>query len=99
MPDYPSPPAAQPNIKQVEVDMGAVPILQQTFTITDAAVSPSSRIVGTVANEAPTGKELDEMEMDTLDLKFTPESGQFKVLVTGGNGYLEGKFKINYLVG
>jgi len=39
------------------------------------------------------------MEMDAIDLKFQPGSGQFIVRVKGLEGYLHDKFKINYAVG
>jgi len=87
------------DVKQTEVDFGALPSFQQIFIVTDSDVTPTSQLIGTVAYEAPTGKDLDEMEMDDIDIKFGPGSGQFDVIVTGMEGYLEGNFKINYLVG
>jgi hypothetical protein len=87
------------NIKQTEVDFGTTPLAAQEFTVTDADVSGTSQIIGTVAYEAPTNKDLDEMEMDAIDLKFQPGTGQFIVRLTGLEGYLHDKFKINYLVG
>ncbi len=94
-----SPGAGSTNIKQTEVDFGTVPISEKEFTITDADVLVTSQLIGNVAYEAPTGKELDELEMDSLDLKFAPGAGQFKIYAKGLDGYLADKFKINYLVG
>ena len=93
------PGAGSINIKQIEIDFGTIPISEKEFTITDEEVLITSQITGNVAYEAPTGKELDELEMDSIDLKFASGSGQFKIYAKGLEGYLEGKFKINYLIG
>ena len=87
------------DLKQTEIDFGVTPVAELEFTIVDADVSPTSQLMGGVAYEAPTGKDLDELEMDQLDLKFAPDTGQFKLYVTGLTGYVAGTFKINYLIG
>ncbi len=87
------------DIKQTEIDFGATPVSEASFIITDASVLVTSQLIGNVAYEAPTGKELDELEMDSLDLKFAPGAGQFTLYVRGLDGYIADKFKINYLVG
>jgi len=86
-------------VRQTEIDFGAVPLSEKSFVITDAAVSASSHLIGNVAYEAPTGKDLDELEMDGLDLKFAPGAGQFTLYARGLDGDVADKFKINYLVG
>lgn len=92
-------PTASVAIQQTEIDFGMVPVAEASFIVTDAAVSPSSRIIGSIAYVAPTGKDLDEMEMDALDLKFAPGSGQLTIWARGLDGYIADKFKVNYLVG
>jgi hypothetical protein len=94
-----SDPAAVVNIKQTEVDFGATPVQEASFTIVDADVGPTSQLIGNVAYEAPTGKDLDEVEMDAIDLKFGPGSGQFSLYARALDGYIADKFKINYLIG
>jgi hypothetical protein len=93
---FPAPPH---NVKQTEVDFGDDKVTEKSFTITDADVSPTSQIVGTVAYEAPTGKDVDEVEMDSFELKFRPGSGSFVLFMKALEGSVYGKFKINYLVG
>jgi hypothetical protein len=88
-----------PIVKQTEVDFGATPISESSFTITDIDVISSSHIEGSIAYEAPTGKDLDELEMDEIDLKFGVGIGQFTIYAKGMEGYLHDKFKINYLIG
>lgn len=87
------------NIKQTEIDFGSVPVSEASFIIIDADVIASSQLIGNIAYEAPTGKELDEVEMDAIDLKFAPGVGQFTLYATGIDGYLADKFKVNYLIG
>lgn len=94
-----TPGAGSTNIKQTEIDFGTVPVSEKEFTISDVDVLITSQIMGNVAYEAPTGKELDELEMDSIDLKFAPGSGSLTIYAKGLEGYLEGKFKINYLIG
>ena len=87
------------DIKQAEVDFGSVPVWEASFLISDASVSAGSHLVGNVAYVAPTGKDLDEMEMDNLDLKFAPGTGEFTIYARGLDGPIHDKFKINYLCG
>lgn len=84
---------------QTEVDFGALPVSEASFIVINSNVTPSSNIVGTVAYVAPTGKDLDELEMDELDLKFGSGGGQFTIYARGRDGYIADKFKINYVVG
>lgn len=94
-----SDPAGAVNIKQTEIDFGATPVSEASFTVTDSEVSAGSQLIGFVAYEAPTGKDLDELEMDAIDLKFAPGSGEFTVYARGMDGDIADKFKINYLIG
>lgn len=92
--------AATINIKQTEIDFGSVPVSEGTFTIIDTDVLVTSQIIGSLAYEAPTGKDLDELEMDKLVIMCSNGSGQFDIYVTTTDGsYLADKFKINYLIG
>jgi hypothetical protein len=92
-------PTAASSIKQTEIDFGQVPVAEAEFTVIDASVNPSSNIIGSVAYVAPTNKDLDELEMDAIDLKFAPGDGFLKIRATGMNGFVANKFKINYAVG
>ncbi len=91
--------SGETNIKQTEIDFGVTPMAEASFIITDASVLATSQLLGNVAYEAPTGKDLDELEMDGLDLKFAPGVGQFTLYARGLDGYIADKFKINYLIG
>lgn len=85
--------------RQIEIDFGAIPVSEAEFTIIDAGVTPTSIIVGAVAQVAPSNKDLDELEMDTLGLRFGAGAGQFTIFANGLEGYVADKFKINYNIG
>jgi hypothetical protein len=84
---------------QVEVDFGPVPLAQKIFTIVDGRSSLSKIVAGSIAYVPPTGKDLDELEMDAIDLKFGAYNGFISIVITGLEGYLHDKFKVNYLIG
>jgi hypothetical protein len=94
-----SPGASSTNIKQTEIDFGTTPVSEASFLITDVDVSAVSQLIGWLAYEAPTGKDLDELEMDTIDLKFAPGVGEFTLYAKPLDGYVADKFKVNYLIG
>ena len=85
--------------EQTEIDFGATPVAEASFTITDAGVTSASIITGSVAYLAPTGKDLDEIDMDELSLSFGAGSGSFTIFARGLSGYIADKFIINYHVG
>jgi hypothetical protein len=85
--------------KQTEIDFGTTPITEQTFTIADGDVQSNSRIVGFVSYEAPTGKDLDEIEMDELAIHCAPNGAQsLTMYVRALEGLVADKFRITYLV-
>ncbi len=95
-----SPGAGSVNIKQTEIDFGVTPLAEKEVTVTDADVLVTSQLIAQAAYEAPTGKDLDELEMDDLQLRCQPGSGQFLMFIRTADGsYLADKFKINYLIG
>jgi hypothetical protein len=85
---------------QVEIDFGALPIASKEFTIVDSSINSTSNIIATVAYDAPTGKDLDEVTMDNLQLRCgQSSSGSFKMFINTADGsYLADKYKINYTV-
>lgn len=86
-------------ISQTEVDFGSTPVEEALFTIADAAATATSKIIGSIAYAAPTGKDLDELEMDSLELTFGPKGvGEFYIYARGADGYVADKFKINYQI-
>tara|TARA_R110000868_G_C10742688_1_gene752528 strand:+ start:569 stop:877 length:309 start_codon:yes stop_codon:yes gene_type:complete len=93
---------ASPNltIKQVEIDFGGLPVDGTLFTIEDSSVTLDSLIVASVAYDAPTDKDLDEITMDNLIIRCGNCSiGSFEMFIDTADGsYLADKFKINYII-
>lgn len=90
--------ASNLSIFQTEIDFGTTPVSHAIFTIIDANITTNSYIIGQVAWQAPTNKDIDEIEMDALEIKCQPSGGGFFMYVSSQDGsYLADKFKINYL--
>ena len=88
------------NIKETEIDFGSLPVAEGTFIVADSDVTVSSQILAQVAYKAPTGKDLDEIEMDDLEIRCAAASGTFSMFIRAADGsYLADTFIINYLVG
>lgn len=84
-------------ITETEIDFGTTPLAEQSFVITDAAITAGMKILASVSYDAPTGKDQDELEMDDLQLRAVAGSGNFTLYVKAADGsYLADKFKINY---
>jgi hypothetical protein len=85
---------------KTEIDFGALPLYEKEFTITDTNVLTTSNITASLSYEAPTDKELDDLEMDSLYIICGPSTnGTFKMFVKSIDGtYLADKFKINYSI-
>jgi hypothetical protein len=82
--------------KLVEIDFGALGVMDGTFAISDPNVTASSKMTGAIAYVAPTGKDLDELEFDNFDIMFTPGAGTFNMVVRALDGLVAGTFKIYY---
>jgi hypothetical protein len=82
--------------KLVEIDFGALGLMDKTFTISDPNVTANSKMTGAIAYVAPTGKDLDELEFDNFDIMFTPGAGTFNMVVRALDGLVAGTFKIYY---
>ena len=95
-----TPPGGGVNIKQIEIDFGSGNFVSEAvFTVVDADVGATSQILASVAREAPTNKDQDEVEMDSFYIACTPAAGQFEIFMKSLEGSVYGAFKVNYLVG
>jgi hypothetical protein len=74
------------DIVQVEVDFGATPVFEALFGVVDANVTPSSHILMEVAYVAPTGRDLDEVEMESFSCRCAPGSGAIHRAYRGTRG-------------
>lgn len=88
------------DIKQTEIDFGTTPVADGTFTVVDPDVKTNSNLIAAISYEAPTGKDLDEIEMDMIGIVCAPGNKQFIMFIRSVDGsYLHDKFKVNYLIG
>lgn len=85
-------------IKETEINI-TIPTSSTKFTITDASVSPSSKIIANQSGAAATGRLEDENELTNLALSAVSGTGVFTLYVKCTTGAAYGKFKINYLIG
>ena len=84
-----------------EIDFGATPVSSGTFTITDAGISTGSKIMVALRYDAPTNKDVDELDMDKIQCiagQCTGGSCLVRVVEDDGS-YLADKFKLIYLIG
>lgn len=79
------------------MDALIVPEAERNFIIQDPDIRVDSNPVASLAYAQPTGKDLDEIGMDALDIDAGCNIDKELTLnIKGLEGYLEGKFKINY---
>lgn len=85
--------------KQVEIDFGSgLNQHQKIFNIVDDNVSVGNKVMASLAYEAPTGKSLDELEMDEIIFKCKANDGSIDLIATSLFGPVRDKFKINYQI-
>ncbi len=88
------------DIKQTEIDFGTTLYqIRKTFTITDASVVVTNQIIASMSLDAPTGRDADEVRVQDFDIKCAAGTGQFAMEVNSLCGVVNGKFKVNYLIG
>lgn len=81
-----------------EVDFGNTPQEEASFVITSVGTTPINVVVASLHFSAPTGKDYDELEMDTILVNAQALLGQVQFTVRGLDGPLEGKFKLKYQI-
>ncbi len=86
------------SLKSVEIDFGSVPTRYRTFTVIDASVSPTSKIMVTQSGQAATGGQADDAEMDPILLSARAGSGQLVIAARTLDGVVTGKYVANYQV-
>ena len=87
-------------ITEIEIDFGTKPVPSKSFTITDAAVSATSKISIVPSAKTATGRvNTDDMEWDGLSLAAVAGTGSFTVYAVANPGPVVGKRVINYIVG
>ncbi len=87
--------------KQVIIDFGS-DLYQncKIFIIRDSDIKSTTTLIqGSIAYEAPPGKELDDVEMDNITVSCGQiNQGSFQAIVRGLEGSLHDKFLLNYII-
>lgn len=83
---------------ETEVDFGSTPTWSKTFTITDAAVSGTSKILPIPSGNVATGRVGNDLEWDNLLLGALAGAGNFLLTALAVPGPIVGKRKIHYQV-
>jgi hypothetical protein len=91
--------AGSASIYETEIDFGTTnAVYNKTFTITDASVTSTSKIIVYQSGSAATGRQADENELETLNFAAIPGTGSFTLYAKCMNR-VSGKYKINYMLG
>lgn len=83
---------------ELEVDFGASPIYEDSFTITDAAITALGQIVVVPCGKAATGRTADDWQWDGAIFAANPGAGSATCYVTFHPGPIVGRRMIQYQV-
>lgn len=86
-------------ITSVEVDLGASPVKGKSVTVTDGAVTPSTKILAYQAGRAATGRPADENEWTRLHIVANAGTGSITFWIRCLTGRMRGRFIIDYVKG
>jgi hypothetical protein len=86
------------SITEVEIDFGSSPVYGKDFTITDATVSSTSKIIAYLSGNTATGRVGNDFTWDSLSLSAVAGTGNFVLSALSTNGSLVGNRKIYYNV-
>lgn len=88
------------SIQQTEIDFGAIPVKTAMFTVTNGSIVPSNKIIATVSYDNPSDGEIDSAEwFEDLKIMTRAGTGQFFLYCRSNYNDINGKVKINYLIG
>lgn len=82
-------------VTSAEVDFGSVPVRSKRITVTDAAITSSSKIMITPNGAPATERVGNDWEWDSIAFSAVPGTGNF-ILTGTASGRIKGKRKIYY---
>lgn len=83
-------------VTETEIDFGTLPVSDATFTITDAAITGSSKIMVTPSGSVATGRVGDDWAWDQITFAAIAGNGSFTLYANSGLTSVLGKRKIFY---
>jgi hypothetical protein len=95
-----APAAGSFTASQTTVDFGTTPVDDKEFVITDAACSPTSKVVAAMAYVDTADNTADEIATSKVCCSVgVPAAGSFTLSVFANDGPIAGKFAVNYALG
>jgi hypothetical protein len=87
-------------VTEAEVDFGTTPRWEAQFTITDAAVLSTSKIIISESGKIATGRvAAGDAQWDSISIAALPATGSFIAYCRADPGPVVGKRKLHYMVG
>lgn len=83
---------------ELEVDFGSTPLFDTSFTITDASISASSKVIVVPSGKPATGRTADDWQWDGAVFAANPGSGSATCYALFSPGPIVGKRYIQYQV-
>lgn len=90
------PPGGSLSIYEAEIDFGSKPVESATFTVTDALVAVTHKILVLPSSSPATGRVGDDYSWENISYSALAGTGNFTLSAVCGNGSVIGKRKINY---
>jgi hypothetical protein len=91
--------AAGASWTETEVDFGtAANIVDKVFTVTDAGVTGTSKIIVVPSGNTATSRAAGDTQWENINYAGSPGTGQFTVYAVSASGPIKGKRKIFYAV-
>lgn len=84
---------------EAEVDFGSAPVYTASFTITDAAISATSKVQVLPCGKAATGRTADDWAWDGATFAALPASGSATCYAVFSPGPIVGRRKVQYSIG
>lgn len=87
------------SVRQVEINVGDVPIDSYEALVLDPDVTLTSRLFAVMSWDTPTGKDPDDVPMDTYVINVGGGVGQLTLRILSLDGMLHDTYRVNYIVG
>lgn len=86
-------------VTEVEVDFGTAPVYDKTFTVVDAAVSSTSKVLMGESGKVATGRVAQgDSLFDSINVAAIPGTGSLQVLCRASPGPVVGRRTLQYMV-
>lgn len=83
-------------VSEAEIDFGTKPVTSKSFTVVDASIVASSKIMVVGSGNTATGRVGNDYEWDSVNYTAKGETGTFTLKAVCNSGHLIGKRKILY---